>query len=141
MSLNVSNQSFLYKIRITPLLSSWAQKKNLPSKWMVPPNSLGQMLNFGTSFEKFYPELSEKIAVKVILWICIITPWKITKNLHFANFHPLDQARPQFDINKTWSLWKNLSFAIKKSKIGKPYWSQSTSEDWRPRRKICAFTK
>ena len=59
----------------------------------------------------------EKIAIKVILWICIITLWKITKNLHFANFHPLDQARPQFDINKTWSLWKYLSFAIKKSRI------------------------
>ena len=125
----------------TPLLSGWAEKFFVPNKWLVPPNSLGQMLNFGTSLKKFKPANFEKIAIKVILWICFITPWKITKNWHFANFHPQDQATAQYDINRTWSLWKNLSFAIKKSKIGQPYWSQSALEDGRPRPKICAFTK
>ena len=33
----------------TPLLSSRAEKKKVLKGWMVPPNSLGQMLNFGTS--------------------------------------------------------------------------------------------
>ena len=51
----------------TPLLSSWAEKKNIPGKLMAPPNSLGQMLNFGTSFKKFEPEPSEKIAFEVIV--------------------------------------------------------------------------
>ena len=36
----------------TPLLSDWAEKKNVPNKPMVPPNSLGQKLKFGTSFKK-----------------------------------------------------------------------------------------
>ena len=34
---------------------------------MAPPNSLGQMLNFGTSFKKFELGLSEKIAFEVIV--------------------------------------------------------------------------
>ena len=33
----------------TPLLSFRAQEKKVQKGWMVPPNSLGQMLNFGTS--------------------------------------------------------------------------------------------
>ena len=125
----------------TPLLSCRAEKKKVQRNLMVPPNSLGQMLNFGTSLKKFKPANFEKIAIKVILWICFITPWKITKNWHFANFHPQDQATAQYDKNRTWSFWKNLSFAIKKSKIGQLSWSQWALEDGRPRPKNCAFTK
>ena len=33
----------------TPLLSCRAEKKKVQRDLMVPPNSLGQMLNFGTS--------------------------------------------------------------------------------------------
>ena len=37
---------------LTPLLSDGAEKKNFPNTLMVPPNSLGQMLKFGTSNKK-----------------------------------------------------------------------------------------
>ena len=38
--------------RPTPLLSEGAEKKNFPNTLMVAPNSLGQMLKFGTSYGK-----------------------------------------------------------------------------------------
>ena len=36
----------------TPLLSDGAEKKKFPNTLMVPPNPLGHMLEFGTSYEK-----------------------------------------------------------------------------------------
>ena len=41
-----------HPLRNTPLLSDGAEKKNFPNTLMVPPNSLGQMLKFGTSNKK-----------------------------------------------------------------------------------------
>ena len=56
------------------------------------------------------------------IWICVVKSLhgelRFTIFGHFAIFHPLNQARAEFDINRTWSLWKNLSFATKKLKIG-----------------------
>ena len=49
----------------TPLLSWKQAKKNVPGKLMVPPNYLGQMVNFGTSFKKIQLGLSEKIEFEV----------------------------------------------------------------------------
>ena len=48
-------------------LELMSREKKVPGKLMAPPNSLGQMLNFGTSFKKFEPEPSEKIAFEVIV--------------------------------------------------------------------------
>ena len=55
-----------YIKEITPLLVGEPRKK-VHGKLMAPPNSLGQMLNFGTSFKKFEPGPSEKIAFEVIV--------------------------------------------------------------------------
>ena len=78
-------------------------------------------------------------------WSCVVKSLhgelRFTIFGHFAIFHPLNQARAEFDINRTWSSWKNLSFAPKKSKIGQPSWSQSAPKDGWPRPKICTFTK
>ena len=56
-------------------------------------------------------------------WSCVVKSLhgelRFTIFAHFATFHPLNQARAEFDINRTWSLWKTLSFATKKLKIGK----------------------
>ena len=62
------------------------------------------MLNFGTSIKKFQPGPSEKIAFEVIVWFYYITPRKMTKNPHFAKFHPLEQGRAQIDIKESWTL-------------------------------------
>ena len=108
---------------------------------MAPPNSWGQMLNFGTSIKKFQLGPSEKIAFEVIVWFYYIAPQKITKNPYFAKFHPLDQGRAQIDIKGTWRLWKHLSSASKKMKFGQPTWPQWACEDGWPRHEILAFTK
>ena len=56
------------------------------------------------------------------IWSCVVKSLhgelRFTIFGHFATFHPLNQARAEFDINRTWSLWRNLSFATKKLKIG-----------------------
>ena len=79
------------------------------------------------------------------IWICVVKSLhgelRFTIFGHFAIFHPLNQARAEFDINRTWSLWKNLSFATKKLKIGRLSLSQSVPEDGQPRPEIGMFTK
>ena len=92
----------------TPLLSSRAQRKKVQKGWMVPPNSLGQMLNFGTSIKKIQPGLIEKIAFKVTVWFRVIRPSKNVKNLVFNFFHPLNQGKAQNSAKESWSLGINL---------------------------------
>ena len=70
-----------------------------------------------------------------------MTSRKMTKNPHFAKFHPLDQGRAQIDIKESWTLWNYLSFASKKTKFGQPTWPQWACEDGWPRHEILTFTK
>ena len=53
-------------IHRTPL-EFMSREKKVHGKLMAPPNSLGQMLNVGTSIKKFQLGPSEKIAFEVIV--------------------------------------------------------------------------
>ena len=75
----------------TPLLSCRAEEKKVQRDLMVPPNSLGQMLNFGTSLKKrhidtsaFTPLLSEGAEKKNFPNTLMVPPNSLGQMLKFG---------------------------------------------------------